>query len=237
MEFALDFTADRNRTPVFAILQLRPSAQMQGRKEVTIGRQDLEGAVCISTRALGNGRIEDIEDILYVDPGAFDPSKTSEIARQIGKLGRGIAGEGRKYILIGPGRWGSADPWLGIPVRWEDISGAGIIIETASEKIKATPSQGSHFFHNITARGIGHITVTSDDENRMDWEWLRSLEEVSRAEFVRHVRAVPAPVVKIDGETSRAVMYERKRVLSPDSKSTLSASKANASGGPDFPGD
>jgi hypothetical protein len=209
MEFAIDFSADSKKPPVFAILQLRPSARMQGQKEVAIGEKDRQGAICFSTKALGNGKFEDIEDIIYVDPVAFDPSKTPEIAKQIGKLSRSIAGAGRKYILIGPGRWGSADPWLGIPVRWEDISDAGIIIETASERMKATPSQGSHFFHNITARGICYITVAPDCDDRINWEWLHSRPAVSGTAFVRHVRSVPAPIVKIDGKTSCAVILEK----------------------------
>lgn len=209
MEFAIDFSADKKNLPVFAILQLRPSPQVHGQKVVSIDRQDLQKAICTSETALGNGRFEDIEDIVYVDPEAFEPSKTLEIARHIGKIGRSLQRDGRKYMLIGPGRWGSADPFLGIPVRWEDISGAGIIIETASEKMRATPSQGSHFFHNIIARGIGFITIKPGNGDKISWEWLNSLPEISKTAFVRHVRATPAPVIKIDGKTSRAVIHEQ----------------------------
>lgn len=209
IEFAADFPADRDKPPVFAVLQLRPSPQMQGWSDVDIKQQDRQQAVCVSERALGNGLFEDIADIVYVDPEAFEPSKTPEIARQIGKVGRSLHRDGRKFILIGPGRWGSADPFLGIPVKWEDISGAGLIIETASKKVRSTPSQGSHFFHNITARGIGYITIRPDSGDRISWKWLSTLPKISETAFVRHVKAVPAPVIKIDGKTSRAVILEK----------------------------
>jgi CheY-like chemotaxis protein len=216
MEFALDLPDGEKTLPVFSVLQIRPAPQVYSRHEVAIHAEDFERAICGSSMALGNGRFEDIVDIVYVDPDMFDPSKTREIAKAIGKINRQLQRDGRKYILIGPGRWGSADPWLGIPVKWEDISGVAIIIETASEKMRSSPSQGAHFFRNITARGISYITIKPDNGDRLAWKWFSALPEISKTFSVRHVRTDSGTVIKIDGRTSRAVIYEKnQRVLPP----------------------
>ena len=116
--------------------------------------------------------------------------------------------EKRPYLLIGPGRWGSADRWLGIPVQWRHISGVGAIIELRNEKLKADPSQGSHFFQNITSLGIHYITVTegAESEDHFDWEWLNSLPVVQETTFLRHVRLEKPLILKIDGRKSQCVI-------------------------------
>ena len=108
-------------------------------------------------------------DILYVKPDTFDPAKTMDIGAQIAGYNSRLLKEGRKYLLIGPGRWGSADRWLGVPVSWADISGVGAIVETAHSKLKAEPSQGSHFFHNITALGVNYLMVFQEGTEAIDW--------------------------------------------------------------------
>jgi len=131
--------------------------------DIEISDEDILHSICFSDSAMGNGRMEDIKDIIYVEPDTFDLFHTVEMAGEIRKLNKILSQEGHKYLLVGPGRWGSADRWLGIPVTWNDISGVGAIIETSVEQLKADPSQGSHFFNNITSLGISYITVRSQE--------------------------------------------------------------------------
>jgi hypothetical protein len=107
---------------------------------------------------------------------------------------------------VGPGRWGPADRWLGIPVRWQDISGISAMIELRNKQLRADPSQGSHFFQNITSLGIPYITVSEDDEDFFDWEWIASLPTAQESSYLRHVRLDQPFTLKIDGKTSQCVM-------------------------------
>ena len=132
---------------------------------VTIGPEDIRNAFCYSSLSLGNGVYEEIRDLVYVDPDTFDPAKTVEIAAEINRLNAAFTRTQDQYVLIGPGRWGSSDRWLGIPVEWNDISSVGVIVETTIESIKADPSQGSHFFQNITSLGISYITVSDKGDD------------------------------------------------------------------------
>ncbi len=115
--------------------------------------------------------------------------------------------EKRPYLLIGPGRWGSADPWLGIPVQWQDISGVGAIVELRNDKIKADPSQGSHFFHNITSMGIPYVTVT-EGEDQFDWPWFQRKSIEHETQFLRHVHCKKSFTIKINSKESQCVMVE-----------------------------
>ncbi len=112
----------------------------------------------------------------------------------------------RKYLLIGPGRWGSADRWLGIPVRWTDISEVGAIVETTIEGLKADPSQGSHFFHNIASLGISYLNTSEGGEDFIDWKWLRSLSAAKETPHLKHVVLKKPLTIKIDGKQSKAVI-------------------------------
>jgi hypothetical protein len=129
------------------------------------------------------------------------------MAQEIDKLNDGLVKEKRPYLLVGPGRWGSADRWLGIPVQWRNISGVGAIIELRNEKLKADPSQGSHFFQNITSLGIHYITVTENSEDHLDWEWLDSQPASQETTYLRHVRLDKPFTLKIDGKTSQCVLF------------------------------
>jgi hypothetical protein len=159
--------------------------------------------------ALGNGVDNRIEDIVFVKPGAFDPAATVEIAAEIGELNRGLAASGRKFVLVGPGRWGSSDPWLGIPVTWNDISGVGVMVEASFENFRADPSQGSHFFHNITSLGIGYLTVLPGGKDFLDWQWLGSQPVHGETGFLCHCRPVGGLTAKIDGKTSCGVLIRK----------------------------
>ena len=205
LEFSVNMPKDPQRRPQFAFLQLRPMTARADVLQVNIRDDEAARAFCVSGRALGNAEKKDMADILFVKPDGFDPAKTPQIAREIGELNAGLLNGSRKYLLIGPGRWGSADRWLGIPVNWVDICGVGAIVETSSLKLKADPSQGSHFFHNITTLGITYATVSEDDF--IDWNWLASQPAANQTAHVVHLQLDKPFVLKVDGRTSKCVMY------------------------------
>ena len=206
IEFAVDL---KKRGAVFAILQIRPLVLDRYQRRVEISQTDLNTASCVSSMALGNGWLDDIVDIVYVKPESFDPGKTIAIAEEISRVNHQLKIGDKRYLLIGPGRWGSADPWLGVPVKWKDISSVKVIVEIDSEKLKATPSQGAHFFHNITSMGISYLTVQHGHDSHLDWAWLTSLPVVTEHTYVKHV-ASPVPLlIKVDGKKSSAVIIPK----------------------------
>jgi CheY-like chemotaxis protein len=206
IEFAVNMPFDAEQKPSFELLQIRPMTVNQNNLEVEIADEDISRAFCYSTMALGNGQFEEIEDIIFVNPDTFDAARTIEIATEIGKVNKQMILRKRKYLLIGPGRWGSADRWLGIPVRWPDISGVGAIVETTIEGLKADPSQGSHFFHNITSLGISYLNTSEGGQDFIDWKWLRSLPPKNETRHLKHVILKKPLAIKIDGKRSKAVI-------------------------------
>ncbi|UCF90796.1 MAG: phosphoenolpyruvate synthase/pyruvate phosphate dikinase [Desulfobacterales bacterium] len=207
LEFSVNLGLERDGRPEFAFLQLRPMTARAELVQVDISAEEVARAFCFSSHALGNAEKNDIADILYVKPDVFDPRRTPDIAREIGRLNSDLVRQERKYLLIGPGRWGSADRWLGIPVRWSEICGVGAMVETTSAKLKADPSQGSHFFHNITSLGITYVTLADGNSDFLDWDWLTSLPVARETAFVRHVQLHQAFVLKVDGRNSHCVMF------------------------------
>ncbi len=208
IEFSVNLPFYGDRKPEFSLLQIRPMAISHHNRKVQIDREDIESAFCYSTMALGNGKFSDIADIVLVHPDTFDPAHTVEIAAEIGKFNSMLTAQNRKYLLIGPGRWGSADRWLGIPVSWREISGVGAIVETTAENLKAEPSQGSHFFHNITSLGISYLNTTDTGEDFIDWQWLDSLAVREKSAHLKYIRLDSPLTLKIDGKTSRAVLLK-----------------------------
>ena len=206
IEFAVKMPFDGEQKPVFELLQIRPMAVNQSNMEIEISTEDIANAFCYSTMALGNGKFREIEDIIFVNPDTFDAADTIEIAAEIASVNKDMVSRNRKYLLIGPGRWGSADRWLGIPVRWTDISGVGAIVETTIEGLKADPSQGSHFFHNITSLGISYLNTSEGGEDFIDWKWLRNLSATKETPHLKHVVLKKPLTIKIDGKQSRAVI-------------------------------
>ncbi len=192
--------------PEFSLLQIRPMVVHKQNMAVSIGENEKKGALCYSEKAMGNGVISDISDILLVKPNMFDPACTLEIAVEIGKINKEFIEKNKKYLLIGPGRWGSADRWLGIPVGWNDISGVGGIIETSTEKLSADPSQGTHFFHNITSQGICYITVRKNSMDSIDESFLESFSAEKETKFLKYIHFENPMTIKIDGKESCAVV-------------------------------
>lgn len=211
IEFAVDLPSkpaagEEPSQPFVGLLQIRPMTVYKRGKNVQIEKREIEEALCFSRSAMGNGVIENIRDIVYVKPDAFDPAETRRIVMEIRSFNQILAGEGQRYLLVGPGRWGSADRWLGIPVDWSDISGIGAIIETASDKMKAEPSQGTHFFHNITSLGIAYITVRQNSEDFLDERRFEGLPVETEKTYTKHIRIAGPLQIKIDGKTSCAVV-------------------------------
>jgi hypothetical protein len=206
LEFAVNLTPANPRACDFYLLQVRPMATGANGVEAEITGDERRSAFLTSSLALGVGRRDDIADIVFVKPEAFDPAQTQEIAEEIGRLNAELTRQGRPYLLIGPGRWGSSDRWLGIPVRWRHIFGVGAMVECRGAMIKAEPSQGSHFFQNITSLGIPYVTVTEGSDDVLDWGRIQSLPLVSETAWLRHVRAPRGVVIKIDNRRSSCVM-------------------------------
>lgn len=208
IEFSVDLPFGADKKPVFSLLQVRPMAVDQHTLDVEITPEERENAFCYSEMALGNGQFNNIEEIVYIKPDAFDVSKTVEIAAEIGKINQELLNAEHKYVLIGPGRWGSADRWLGIPVTWKDISGVGAIIETTCETLKADPSQGSHFFHNITSLGISYINTSENGGDFINWDWLESMPSKSETRYLKRIQLEKPLTLKIDGKKSTAVLLQ-----------------------------
>lgn len=210
IEFAMDFKSDQDEPPVFNLLQMRPMSLGGDPFDVEVLPEDAAGALCYSTQALGHGKYDRISDIVYVKPEVFDPARTRETASEIRAINSalGSRSDAARYLLIGPGRWGSFDPWLGIPVKWEDIDRAGAIIELRDASLKVDASQGSHFFQQITTRGIPYLTISQDGGDRIQWDRIRKYPTLSDETYVSHVR-LPSPLrIKCDGRSSQCVILE-----------------------------
>ena len=205
MEFCVNLES-HSGTGEFVVLQLRPMGAREEMVRVGISQDEIDNAVIYSRQALGNTVNQDIQDIVFVKPKEFDPGRTKTIADEIGRLNTKLMFENRKYLLIGPGRWGSADPWLGIPVRWEDICGVGAIVETDHPRMRPEPSQGSHFFHNITTLGINYLTASESTSGSIAWQWLCDQPKISETEQVALVHLNRPLILKVDGEHSEAVI-------------------------------
>jgi CheY-like chemotaxis protein len=211
IEFAANITPGLGRRQIFNVLQLRPMVFEQMEIDVVLDESMEARAVVRSDVALGHGRRETISDLVVIDPRKMDRSQTVETAATIEQINRELRRDGRHSILIGPGRWGSRDPWLGIPVTWPQISSARAIVETDFLDLQVEPSLGSHFFHNLTCFGVAFFAVHEVDGGGMiNWEWLDKQESktVAMDGIVRHLRLdLPAQVL-VDGSTSRGVILE-----------------------------
>jgi len=206
MEFACDYDT-RSGEAAFNILQMRPMVSRSAVKKVTLKDLRPESLLCLSAQALGNGAHRDILDLVYVIPEKFDTLKTREIAEEIGELNARLRAEGRPYIIIGPGRWGSSDPLLGIPVKWHHISNSRIIIEAAYGDFVVDPSYGTHFFHNVTSLGIGYFTINeTGPESFINWDRIKSLVPVEELQYIRHLRFAAPLDIRIDGSEGKGAV-------------------------------
>ncbi len=209
LEFAVDLDPQRVQ-PELALLQIRPMVVSEA--DVDFDLNDLAGGevLCSSERASGNGRIDSIRDVVLVDPAVFDRSLSREAAAVIAKINAVLQREQRPYLLIGPGRWGSQDPWLGIPVDWSGVSGARVLVETGFENFRVKPSEGSHFFHNMTSFRVGYFTINpQEDEGVLDLDWLRAIPPLEDAgNGVLHLRLDQPLRVLLDGKAARGAILK-----------------------------
>ncbi len=206
LEFAASFDPESRKTQ-FNILQMRPMVSRSVVKKVKFEDIDEAKIICASGSTLGNGYINDISDLIYVKPETFTNLKTRDIAAEIGELNLKLKNEDRFCMIIGPGRWGSSDPFLGVPVKWAHISHSKVIIEASYGSFSADPSYGTHFFHNLTSLGIGYFTVNPEkNEGSIDWDWLQSQPVLADLQYVRHIR-LPKPLdIRIDGSTGKGII-------------------------------
>lgn len=193
IEFAITF--DKEQTHL-GILQVRPLASLENPIEIEKSELERENILLSCDHVLGNGVTNNITDIVFVDPEKFNFSESTKIASDIEKLNKGLIQQNRPYILIGFGRWGSSNPWLGIPVSWSQISGAHVIVESNLENIYVEMSQGTHFFHNLLNLKRFYFSIKDSGKFKIDWEWLSKQSIVSEKKFVKHVRADKALTVK-----------------------------------------
>jgi len=203
----LEFAIDRRPDGVYrlCLLQMRSMAIPEGESRVSPVELIEPGVVVASERATGHGIKTDIADIVYLKPETFETSQTPAIALEINRLNGGLLVSGRPYMLVGFGRWGSADPWLGVPVDWSQINGARVIVECAFRDLNPDPSQGAHFFHNLIAVGAFYLTVRGRGSSRVEWDWLQRQPVEQETKFVRHVR-LPKPLqIRVDGLAGLAV--------------------------------
>jgi hypothetical protein len=201
IEFAVNFDRKNKKPPAFVILQIRPMVISREYSEIDWDDKDINmGNVLIrSNKALGHEIIDSVQNIVYVPPKSFDSSKTIEIAEQIKKINKNLTSE--PYLLIGPGRWGTQDRWLGMPVSWSGISNVKVMVETALKEFNIKPTQGTHFFQNIISKGIGYINTTlNPQESFIDWE----------LQFVKHIRLSSPLTIKLDGRRGRALILKPK---------------------------
>ena len=209
MEFAVSLDAANVFPAAFSILQVRPLVVSDELVKVDLVETQKDLALCYSNQVLGNGLSKGIQDIVFVKPDSFNAAKSPEIAVEVDKLNSKLRAENTPYLLVGPGRWGSTDPWLGIPVKWSQISGVKMVVEVSLPNMNVDPSQGSHFFQNMTSLRIGYFTIPLNSANAFfDWPWLEAQPAVEETAFLKHVRLVLPLTVMIDGRKSQGIIVK-----------------------------
>lgn len=209
IEFAARRPESGDAAADFAILQVRPLSVSPGGESFPIEEADPERILCQTSTVLGNGRIDDLRDVVVVDAHRFERGRSQEVGRDVAAFNAKLSAEGTLYLLIGVGRWGSREPWLGIPVDWDNVSGARVIVEAGFRDLRVTPSQGSHFFQNLAAFQVGYFTANPDaGEGSLDWQWLAGQPAVEERGCVRHLRFPSPLLVMMDGRAGRGVILK-----------------------------
>jgi hypothetical protein len=211
IEFAVTIDARLTHPVRVGLLQVRPMVVTESNVEISQEEMNDERNIIASENILGNGTVENIRDIIYVKPELFEAKATKAIADQIELLNQKLVDSRRNYLLIGFGRWGSSEPWLGIPIDWSQISNARVIVEANLPGLDIEPSQGSHFFHNLMNLRVCYFFVPHTGKYRINWEWLNRQEVVAETEYVRYVRAEKPLGIRVDGRNGRGIVsYERR---------------------------
>ena len=211
IEFAVNLNKDEKEKiyPTFYVLQIRPLTI--NTDEISIDPENLkrDDLMLYTGHGMGNGIIDSVYDVIFVDLDTWDRTKTEKMHNEISELNKRMRAEHRNYILIGPGRWGSRDRFLGIPVKWIDINMAKIIVETGNENFAVDSSQGTHFFHNLVSMDVGYFSISHHSDNDfLDWDWLRFQKNIEKTDHFLHVRVEHPLVIKMDGYKGLAVIYK-----------------------------
>ncbi|CAK7074255.1 MAG: hypothetical protein PARBA_02974 [Parabacteroides sp.] len=209
IEFAVNINQEDSSQATFYLLQIRPIVDNKEIMEEDLTLVQKEDTILSSSSVLGHGIISDVQDVIYVKTEAFNSSNTQLIAYEIEKINRQFTGDDKGYVLVGPGRWGSSDPWLGIPVKWPHISNARVIVECGLENYRVDPSQGTHFFQNLTSFGVGYFTINPfKGDGWFDEAYLNACPVVEETEYLRHVHFDKPVVIKMDGKRSLGVVLK-----------------------------
>lgn len=209
IEFAVNLDKENPQKASFYLLQIRPIVDNKEVMEEDLSLIPKEQTLLASTNVLGHGIVNDVNDVVYVKSDAFNASNNQQIAYEIEKMNRKFASDEKNYVLVGPGRWGSSDSWLGIPVKWPHISNARIIVECGLENYRVDPSQGTHFFQNLTSFGVGYFTVNPyNGDGWFDEAFLNSMPAVEETQHLRHVHFDKPLVIKMDGKKSFGVVLK-----------------------------
>ncbi len=209
IEFSVNLDTPETQPQIFHFLQIRPIVETQEKNQVSLKCHDPKKSLIYSHNALGNGEIGDIHDIIYVKPDSFDPADTKLIAETIDKLNADFVKKKKNYILVGPGRWGSTDPWLGVPVKWSQISAARLIIESGLKNFQIDPSQGTHFFQNLTSFNVGYFTINPFlNDGYYDVDFLSKQKAIYEDKHVRHIYFKKPMKILIDGRKKKGVVVK-----------------------------
>ena len=207
IEFAVNLTTPPGEPKEFAFLQLRPLSTGRELDEIELENVPREDLICESPSTMGHGHLDEISDMVVVDRNLFERAHSEECAQAVSHFNQELSQSGRPYILVGVGRWGSTHPTLGIPVRWADISGAAVIVEAGFKDFRVTPSQGTHFFQNLTSLKIGYFTVNQNlGEGFVDWEWLATQPAENEMGCVRHLRLNKPAFVSMNGMIQKGII-------------------------------
>jgi CheY-like chemotaxis protein len=214
MEFAVNLETSARQPKIFNFLQIRPVVENTDELNFKLEKVNLEQALIYSESALGNGLIRGIRDFIYVKTDCFRAADSMTIARRIEKLNDQFIASGDNYVIVGPGRWGSSDPWLGIPVKWAQISAARVIVESGLPDYRIDPSQGTHFFQNLTSFRVGYLTINPFlNDGYYDIDFLNQTECVVEDEYIRHIQFPQPLLIKIDGARNKGVIYKPEQGL------------------------
>jgi len=206
IEFAVNLETPAGAPKIFNFLQIRPIVHTEETQHINIDHVKKEETIVFSESALGNGIFKGVHDLIYVKPESFSAANNKNVAIEIEKINTSFVKEGKGYVLIGPGRWGSTDPWLGIPVKWSQISAARIIIESGLKNYRIDPSQGTHFFQNLTSFRVGYFTINPFiNEGHYNVDYLNNMNVVYEDPFIRHVRFDTPLEIMIDGRKHKGV--------------------------------
>jgi len=209
IEFAVNLTTPPGEPKEFAFLQLRPLSTGRELDEIELEKVPREDLVCESPSTMGHGHLDEITDMVVVDRNLFERAHSEECAQAVSHFNAELSEAGRPYILVGVGRWGSTHPTLGIPVRWADIAGAAVIVEAGFKDFRVTPSQGTHFFQNLTSLNVGYFTVNQNvGEGFVDWEWLAAQPAEGEKGCVRHLRFEKPALVSMNGTIQKGIIQK-----------------------------